>query len=450
MAGTGAAVWFVAAKLGLPHPITLGLAFTVSSTAVGVALLQVLGLLDRRGGRIAVSLLIVQDLLAVMVLVAISTPAESLTPAGVGVPLLRAALFVIVALVLGATALHRLFLLVLRRASSDLLVVIFSAIALAAAWVGHLAGLTFEFGAFVAGAVTSEAAGSRMVASIVRPFRELFVMLFFVSMGTLVDVSRAGSYWKVLLILAFATIAVRWLLFGGVGRLVRLGAGSAAALGLALLPMGEFNIVLGNANFAAGRLDREEMAVLVGSALISIAASALFARAGESRLPAFDRGKEEGQPLRSGSPVVLVGYGRVGRTVARMLRDNKVEVAVIEREPELGKARSSGWFGRGLWRRKRSSRARARDRSANARRADHLAGHGVQRRGCTLAARAQRHRRHRAGATIGRCATVTRSRSGQRARPRSRGSARVRKRRAARAAQGWMAHRAARVTHAGK
>ncbi len=260
------------------HPITLALAFTVSSTAVGAALLQVLGVSDKRIGRIAIGLLIVQDLIAIMVLIVISTPAHSLTPAGVGIPLIRAVAFVAVALILGATLLHRLFVVTLQRSEGDLSVVIFSAVALASAWLGHAAGLTFEFGAFVAGAVTSEAAGSRMVESIVRPFRELFVMLFFVSMGTLADVSGVLSHWQALLVIAAVAIVVRWLLWTAVGASSRAQGTSFAAFGLALVPMGEFNIVLAGAGFAAGRLNRTELTILVGASLISIAAAAVGVR----------------------------------------------------------------------------------------------------------------------------------------------------------------------------
>ena len=274
MAGTAAAIWFAAAKFGMPHPVTLALAFTVSSTAVGAALLRLFG---GRGARIGVSLLITQDLLAVMLLIVIKTPASALTLAGVGVPLFRAVIFVGVALVLGATLLHRLYATTLKRAGSDLIVVIFSAVALAAAWLGHAAGLTFEFGAFVAGAVTSEAAGSRIVESVVRPFRQLFVMLFFVSMGTLLDVATAAVHWQAVLAVAACAAAVRWILWSAAARVIA-GAAAATGLGLSMLPMGEFNIVLGNAGYAAGRLDRAEMALLIGSTVVTVVLAALVTR----------------------------------------------------------------------------------------------------------------------------------------------------------------------------
>jgi CPA2 family monovalent cation:H+ antiporter-2 len=344
MALAACAVWFAASKLGIAHPITLALAFTVSSTAVGAALLQALGVLNMRSGRIALSFLITQDLIAVMVLVIISTPATSLTVAGVGIPLVRAVIFVAIALVLGATLLHRLYVMTLERASSELLVVIFSAVALAAAWLGHAAGLTFEFGAFVAGAVTSEAAGSRMVENVVRPFRQLFVMLFFVSMGTLVDLNGALVHWPAVVTIVAVAVIVRGVLWAAAARSVKLGAGSALALGISLLPMGEFNIVLGNASYAAGRLNRIETALLISACVLSIAVAALLARLVEGRDVIFDRAHEPLSDFTRHEPVTIIGYGRVGRTVAHMLRDARVGVAIVEQDPSLVRQAQSEGF----------------------------------------------------------------------------------------------------------
>jgi CPA2 family monovalent cation:H+ antiporter-2 len=278
MACSAAAVWGVFVVFGLTHPITLALAFTVSSTAVGATLMQTLEINAKRAGAVALSLLITQDLAAVILLVIISTPAQALSLYGIALPLARAVVFVALALILGATLLHRLFLATLHRAGAELLVVIFSAVALAAAWLGHLAGLTFEFGAFVAGAVTSEAAGSHMVQSVVRPFRELFVMLFFVSMGTFIDISSIAHDWPAVLAVAAVAIVVRFGLWTGLARMVQLPIAAAVAVGITLLPMAEFNIVLGQASFVAGRLTRPEFAILVGVCLLSILASALSTR----------------------------------------------------------------------------------------------------------------------------------------------------------------------------
>lgn len=335
MALIAVAVWFIASRLQLQHPWTLALAFTVSSTAVGAALLHVFGLTQARAGRIALSMLIVQDLIAVLLLVITSAPPSELSVTGLILPLLRAALFVIVALVLGSTVLHRFFSVVLLRAGADLPLIIFSAVALAAAWLGHFAGLTYEFGAFVAGAVTSEAAGSRLVQSVVHPFRELFIMLFFVSMGMLVDVGSLGRNLGLVLAIAAVSVIVRFVVWGGVARWLRLPLGTSIALGIVLLPMGEFNIVLGNASLAGGRLDRGELSALVGGAVVSIIAAAIGARIAQPRIASMFGGGAGAYDGDGAAPVLILGYGRVGRTVAEMLRQAAVEFTVVEHDPAL-------------------------------------------------------------------------------------------------------------------
>ncbi|MEO9171295.1 MAG: cation:proton antiporter, partial [Candidatus Baltobacteraceae bacterium] len=244
MTAFGFVAWAVGAAFGLLHPITLALAFTLSSTAIGVALLQGFGLLNRQPGHATVALLVAQDLVAVVILVIVTAPAHSLSALGVAVPLFKAVLFVAVALVLGATVLHRIVAMFLRRSQAETLVAFSTAIALVAAWLGHLAGLSFEFGAFVAGAVTSEVAGSRMVQSIVAPFRELFIILFFVSIGTLIDIRSIAAHWQLIFTMSGVLILARFVGWYGLSRLVRQPAGTALALATTLVPLGEFNIVL--------------------------------------------------------------------------------------------------------------------------------------------------------------------------------------------------------------
>lgn len=330
MALFGAAAWALGALVHFPHPITLALVFTLSSTAIGVALLQTFGLLHKRPGQAAVALLVMQDLLAVLMLVITTAPASQLTPAGALVPILKAGLFVAVALVLGATVLHRIVIGVLRRAPSEAMIAFCTAVALVAAWLGHLAGLSFEFGAFVAGAVTSEAAGSRIVQSIVAPFRELFVMLFFVSIGTLVDVGALASAWPAILVIGSALTILR---FGGwyaLSRFVHQRRGTAIALGVALIPLGEFNVVLANDSFLAHRLNVQEYGTAIGATLISIALAALAARVVAPRKSALDASGATLQRFGTPPAIVIIGYGRVGRTVGALCRRAQIPFAVIE------------------------------------------------------------------------------------------------------------------------
>ncbi|MGP6158615.1 MAG: cation:proton antiporter [Vulcanimicrobiaceae bacterium] len=320
--------WAIAAFAHLPHPITLALIVVLSSTAIGAALLRQLRIERAPAGHFAIALLVVQDLAAVALLVLVSAPPGALTIAGIVAPVLRALAFVGVALVLGATVLHRLVVRLLERAPGEALFGAFAALALVAAWLGYLAGLSFEFGAFIAGAVVSEAAGSRMVQSIVAPFRAIFVSLFFVSMGMLLDPRALGTHPLLLLAFAGALVAVR---FGGwalLGRLAGLESASVPLVGLAMVPLGEFNVVLANAARDAHRLNSAEYDLLLGATFVSIGCATLAAPAVRALA---GTGRATGGAAGSGEAVVVVGFGRVGEAVADVLQRSAIQFALVER-----------------------------------------------------------------------------------------------------------------------
>ena len=337
MALIGAAFAGLALAAHLPHPVLLGIIVSLSSTAVGASLLGQWGVADRRFGHLVVALLVVQDLVAAALLVIASTPVDALTPVGILIPVLRAVAFVAVALLLGATVLHQLVLRLVQRAPVDALFGAFAALALVAAWIAYLVGLSFEFGAFIAGAVVSEAAGSRMVQSIVAPFRALFASLFFVAMGMTFDPLLAREHLGMALAIGAAFLVVRFVAWGALMRILSVWHQRALAClaGIALLPLGEFNIVLANASTAARTTNVQEHAVLLTVTFLSI----LVATVGGSLARLLPQLRRERIPFEGLPPdaasALIIGYGRVGRTVAAALRSAAVPFVVIEREARL-------------------------------------------------------------------------------------------------------------------
>jgi CPA2 family monovalent cation:H+ antiporter-2 len=261
-----------------------------------------------------------------------AAPAASLTPWGIIAPLARAVVFVAIALVVGATLLRWLVIRLLQGAPGETLFGAFSAVALAAAWLGHLAGLSFEFGAFIAGAVVSEASGSRMVQSIVAPFRSLFVSLFFVAMGMELDPALLRAHWGAIAVMGIVAVAVRLIGWGALGRIAGLSTGGAFVVGIALLPLGEFNIALVNAAVTAQRVTRAEHAILLGVTFVSIFLATLGGSLVDAfRKPFADRVAFDGTELDTAA-ALIVGYGRVGRTVGAILKRAGIPFAVIEHD----------------------------------------------------------------------------------------------------------------------
>jgi CPA2 family monovalent cation:H+ antiporter-2 len=335
MAAFAGAFWAAASAFHFPHPWTLAIAAVVSSTAIGVALLRQWGIEERRSGQFVIALLIVQDLVAVALLVITSAPGTSLSVSGIVLPMIFAIGFVAIALVAGATVLHVAVVRVLQYMPTEALFGTFAALALIAAWLAHLAGLPFDFGAFVAGAVISEAAASRMVHAIVAPFQALFAAIFFVSIGTLLDPGRALEAWQPILAIGSAFMLLRFAGWSAVSRLGGFPARKALLMGVAMVPLGEFNIVLGNAAFTASRVTDAERTVLLGLTFYSILAATGAAPALGRLRAKFDVETVEVEGHAAAAEVVVIGFGRVGRAVAHALARCEIPFAVIERDRAL-------------------------------------------------------------------------------------------------------------------
>ena len=329
------AVAGIGARLvGSAHPLTMALTTTVSSTAVGAALLREWDVEERLPGRYVLAQQVVQDLAAVALLVVTTAPAASLNVLGILVPVLKAIAFVAVALGLGATVLPRIVSRIVTRASTETLFASFAALALVAAWLGELVGLSFEFGAFVAGAVISEAAGSRMIVTIVAPFRALFIALFFVSVGMLLDPRALAAHWTAVLGLGLAFVAVRALAWGTLARIGGMTLGAAILVAVAMTSLGEFNVVLVNAALNAHRIDGSEaqllLAIIFFTIVMTVAAGPLARRfRDEAAPPVTLEGELSGD---TGPLVAIVGFGRVGRTVGAVLHESGIPFAALERD----------------------------------------------------------------------------------------------------------------------
>jgi K+:H+ antiporter len=286
-----AAVSFAAKLAGFPHAITMGMCLLASSTAIGVAFLQDAKLLRERAGRLVVPILILEDLVAIVLLVVIDQPPSELSFGALLKPLLLSMAFILLALTLGATIVRQLVVRTLAGAAESERTAVFIGIALSAAFIGYLFGLPIAFGAFVAGAVVATIEARNEVEKVVAPFKDLFVLCFFVSIGNVIDPALVIANSVTVVALSFLIVAVRgaiWWLFAH-----RSGIAGIAALGVAvaMVPLGEFNVVLAQAGAKAGRLTDAELAtctgVLLGSIVIASLIQPLLLRM-SSRWPAVE------------------------------------------------------------------------------------------------------------------------------------------------------------------
>lgn len=333
---------------GLMQGMFFGAALVASSSMVILKTLLDRGEIASGHGRLLLSMAIVQDLIVVVLVVAL--PKLMSLQAGlpplevaldVGLTLLKAALFIGASLAIGLRLVPWIMGHVTRMRSSELFIVTAAVLALGAASVSTLLGLSPALGAFVAGLVLSESEFDHRVIAEVVPVRDLFATLFFVSVGMLIDVRFIIEQWPLVLLAAAFTLLLK-IIATFIGVLpFRITARTAAFTTLGMIPIGELNFVLAQVGLQEKVLSSDVYHLILTSSLVTIVLTPVaFKFAPQfaewlSRTPwlrnNFDTGTgavTEGALLESHA--IVIGFGRVGQSVARGLRDAGLNVAVID------------------------------------------------------------------------------------------------------------------------
>lgn len=333
--GAGMVRW-----LGWPWPaaVWFGAAVSLSSTMVVLKTLQAQGRLGTLSSRVMIGMLLVQDLAVVPMLVLL--PKLGGLQAGMselGGAVARAAVFLGLMVVLGQRIVPRLMAAVSRWNSRELFLLAVTALGLGVGYATWRVGLSFAFGALVAGLVLSESEHSHQALSDIIPLRDLFGLLFFVSVGMLLD----PDYLRAHLGLVAALAAVLALIKGGVFAVLTraFGYGNVVPLaaGLTLFQVGELSFVLARVGVDGGHLDQSQYSLLLAVALVT-----MFATPPVSRLTApvyrVLRARAPRDPLQTinldrggvADHVIIVGAGAVGLEVARTLRRLDLAFVAVE------------------------------------------------------------------------------------------------------------------------
>jgi CPA2 family monovalent cation:H+ antiporter-2 len=337
--------------------VVYGLAVSVASTVVLVRVLSDSDDLHTSTGHIAVGWLVMEDLFTVLILVLLPLVFESgaSTPGGVALgllmPILKIGALVALMFLVGDRVIPWLLAQVAATRSRELFTLTILVVALGIA-VGsaEVFGVSMALGAFLAGMVVGRSDFSLRAASEALPMRDAFAVLFFVSVGMLFDpVSLLKSPAIVLLTLAVIMIGKPLAAFGITAM---LGYPSRVALAIAAVlgQIGEFSFMLAVLGRQLGILPDDATNALVAAAIVSISVNPLVYRTVEpveqwlarrpsvwGRLNHWARSPFAGAPLEFEGPemdpryrAVIVGHGHVGRTVARLLREEGIESSIIE------------------------------------------------------------------------------------------------------------------------
>ncbi len=344
--------------------LIFGLALSCASTVVLLKALESRGILESMNGKIAVGWLVVEDLVTVLVLVLMPPLAAILggvttettsTPLWqtISFTLLQVTGFIVLMLVVGKRLLPWILWHVAKTGSRELftLSVISAAIGIAYG-AAILFSVSFALGAFFAGMVMRESEFSHRAAQESLPLRDAFAVLFFVSVGMLFEPSILLA--KPLSVLAVVAIIV----FGkSIAAMVitlalRYPLNTALTVAASLAQIGEFSFILAGLGVSLGILPTEGMSLILAGALISIAINPLIfsiikpfknwvlgiseiARQYEQRVDQFSELPLSTERKYLEGQVVLVGYGRVGKRIAKALSDSNIPFVVAEENREI-------------------------------------------------------------------------------------------------------------------
>jgi CPA2 family monovalent cation:H+ antiporter-2 len=351
---SGVLIWF--GGYSSAASLVIAGALTVSSTAIIVRELNELRLINRHHAQLSISVSILQDLAAVILLILI--PALAVTP---DQPVYRQ-----IAWTLGSSLLLGGFLLGVARwvlphvfyeitkiQSEEIFVLTTLVIVLLSGWLMSAFGLSMALGAFIIGVMLGESEFRHQVEMSIRPFRDILMGLFFASLGMKLDIGLLSGEWSMLLIGTALVVLGKWAITVASALIVGESFPTACKAGLLLAQVSEFGFALIALATEVGILatDTSSRVLLIAWATMVLSpvlirynfeiSEALAGMAGQ-RFSARDRESEHVPPDLS-DHVILAGYGRVGQMIGRFLRTNQIPFIAMDIDSEqVKKGRKDG------------------------------------------------------------------------------------------------------------
>ena len=316
----------------------LGACISLSSTMVILKTLMNQGWLGTLSSKVMIGMLIVQDLAVVplmIILPQLNNPSVGL-PA-LGFAALKAAAFIAGMLLLGTRLLPLLMGHIAKLGSRELFLLAIAAIGLGVGYVTHLVGLSFAFGAFVAGMVLSESDYGHQALSDIIPLRDLFGLLFFASVGMLFDPVFLMDHLVEVVVLVAAVSFGKGIIFALLAKVFRYGNVIPLAVGLGLFQVGEFSFVLATVGVSTNSIGHDLYSLILTTAILTMILTPLVSSQ-TARLYSLKKRFFRHEPLETlnipetglRQHAVIVGGGRVGSRIADVLKSFGLPLVVVE------------------------------------------------------------------------------------------------------------------------
>jgi CPA2 family monovalent cation:H+ antiporter-2 len=330
--------------------VIIGLALAMSSTAVVMQIIEQQGRTATHLGRVALSILLFQDLMVAPVLFVAGFPgASSSAIADLGWLVAKGVALIAAIIVIGRFLLGSVFRMAAQTGSRELIMVLVGFSILTARF-----GLSAPLGAFLAGLLLSETEYRHQVEIDLTPFKGLLIGLFFISVGMTVDLAFLYKWLPQILAVAVALIGVKAVVLWAAARSFGVGGPASVEVALLLSQAGEFGFVALGVAATSKVLEPSVVQFLTATIVLTMVATPAFARVARHAGTRLEQaGGHASRQLPDGDSmtdhVIIGGFGRVGRTVARLLAAENIPFVALDMNARLvGEQRKAGhavYFG---------------------------------------------------------------------------------------------------------
>ena len=340
------AVFNQAWRMSWQGSVVLGGAIAMSSTAIVVKMMAERLELESEHGKRVIGVLLFQDLAVVPLLVlipALNSSAEELAWA-MGLAFFKAAALLTLLLVGGQRVMRWWLTLVARRKSEELFMLNLLLVTLGLAYLTEHAGLSLALGAFVAGMLVAETEYKHQVETDIRPFHDVLLGLFFITIGMKLDWRPVWDQWLLVLLLTTLPVFAKFLLVAALARAFGAQPGVALRTGLYLAQAGEFGFVLLTLGFENGLVASEWTSPILASMVLSMLATPaliLYSDRIVNRLSANDWLMQSvalttiaKRAISAEKHVIICGYGRSGQNLARLLAPERIAYMALDLDPD--------------------------------------------------------------------------------------------------------------------
>ncbi|MFZ9140423.1 MAG: cation:proton antiporter [Burkholderiaceae bacterium] len=335
--------------------VVLGCALAMSSTAMVMRMASDRGELETAHGRPVVGVLLFQDLAVVplMIIVPALAGVAAVSSSGstdmamaqtLALALAKAVLVLVIMVVVGQRLVGPWLTLVARRKSQELFSLNLLLMTLGLAWVTEHLGLSLALGAFMAGMLISETEFRYQVEADIRPYRDVLMGLFFVTVGMRLNLSVVMEQGWILLALLAAYVGIKLAVIAGLARLFSIPPGPSLKAGLWLFQAGEFGFVLLDPSLIGGLLPDQVLQLVLAGMVISMLITPFVVDRSDGLVMRLARSeflrrsleihRIASQAVSADKHLIICGYGRCGQNLAQLLDQENIDYVALDLDPQ--------------------------------------------------------------------------------------------------------------------